>query len=71
MSSIPSYNKRDTPEEPATAPDRCPSCRSRDLKTTSTVINAATYWRCCACGEVWNVARLKAGSRYSNNSFRR
>lgn len=46
-------------------PTHCPTCRSQDLKTTSKVVNAESYWRCEACGEVWNVARLRAGSRYA------
>ena len=45
-------------------PTNCPSCRSRDLKTTSKVVTSATYWRCQACGEVWNVRRQREGSRY-------
>jgi hypothetical protein len=54
------------------APARCPVCRSQDLKTTSKVLNADTYWRCGGCGEVWNVARHRAGSRYaSDRPFRR
>lgn len=58
----------DVPEAPA----RCHSCGSRELTTASKIVNADTYWRCCACGEVWNVARLKAGARYANdNPFRR
>lgn len=48
-------------------PSRCPACRSQDVTTTSKVVNADAYWRCCACGEVWNVARHREGSRYSNN----
>jgi transposase-like protein len=69
-----SYDSRDRPEPAAVVaepPTNCPSCRSRDLKTTSKVINAETYWRCASCGEVWNVARLRAGSRYTGNPFRR
>jgi transposase-like protein len=42
-----------------TAPSRCPSCRSNDVRTTSKVVTAASYWRCEACGEVWNVARRR------------
>jgi transposase-like protein len=51
----------------STAPSRCPACRSQDVKTTSKVVNAEAYWRCCGCGEVWNVGRHREGSRYSNN----
>ena len=61
---------RQSGEEPA-PPARCHSCGSRELTTASKIINADTYWRCCACGEVWNVERLKAGARYASNPFRR
>jgi len=58
-------------ETGADAPS-CPACRSRDVMTTSKVANADSYWRCIACGEVWNAARLKAGSRYRRDEpFRR
>ena len=54
------------------APSRCPACRSQDVKTTSKVASADAYWRCGDCGEVWNVARHRAGSRYANDRpFRR
>ncbi len=48
-----------------TAPDKplvpaaCPVCRSTDLKTTSKTVDEATYWRCNACGEVWNAGRRR------------
>jgi hypothetical protein len=45
-----------------TRPDRCPVCRSRELTTTSKTISLSTYWRCLACGEVWNDARRREGS---------
>jgi predicted Zn finger-like uncharacterized protein len=54
--------------EPAEAPANCPTCRSRDVVTTSKVANADSYWRCASCGEVWNAARLKAGTRYRRDS---
>lgn len=50
-------------------PARCPSCRSVDLVTTSKVITSAAYWRCCACGEVWNAGRLTSAS--AQGRFRR
>ena len=53
------------PDEVVGAPTHCPTCRSQNLTTTSKVVNAESYWRCEACGEVWNVARLRAGSRYA------
>ena len=57
---------------PVAAPTQCPECRSPDVKTTSKMVTANSYWRCEACGEVWNVERLKAGSRYADfRPFRR
>ena len=54
-----------------TTPSRCPSCRSTDLVTTSKVVSADAYWRCCACGEVWNAARMRAAARDGRPSYRR
>ena len=46
--------------------------RSQDVTTTSKVASVDAYWRCAACGEVWNVARHRAGSRYARDlPFRR
>ncbi len=59
------------PDEPE-VPARCPACRSQDVKTTSKVASNDAYWRCSDCGEVWNVARHRAGARYANDRpFRR
>jgi transposase-like protein len=46
-------------------PTHCPTCHSHDVKTASKVVNASSYWRCGACGEVWNVGRLRAGNRFA------
>ena len=46
-------------------PTSCPSCRSTEVKTTSKVVTSEAYWRCEACGEVWNDARRRAADRYS------
>lgn len=61
-----------TPEE-AVAPARCPVCRSTEVTTTSKVASVDAYWRCGGCGEVWNVARHRAGARYARDlpPFRR
>jgi transposase-like protein len=48
------------------APTQCPTCRSPAVKTTSKIVNNDSYWRCEACGEVWNVGRRRAAGRYSN-----
>jgi len=47
-----------TPDKPL-IPTACPACRSTDLKTTSKTVDEATYWRCAACGEVWNAGRRR------------
>jgi hypothetical protein len=50
-------------DEPGQPPARCPACRSTDLITTSKATDAS-YWRCRACGEVWNAKRRFADPRY-------
>ncbi len=52
-------------DQPVVAPALCPACRSRDISTTSKTPDTASYWRCGACGEIWNVNRLQQASRYS------
>ena len=44
-------------------PVSCPFCKSRDVTTTSKEVNVSTYWRCTACGQIWNVSRLRQGRR--------
>lgn len=56
---------RNPEPEPAQPPARCPSCGSRELKTTSKAIDVTTYWRCLTCGEVWNLDRRGSGNRLS------
>jgi transposase-like protein len=57
------------PPEASVAPKRCPFCNSVDIKTTSREVNAATYWRCASCGEVWNAGRLSHGWRGPSGRF--
>jgi transposase-like protein len=53
------------PEPPLSpVPDACPFCRSPKIGTSDEKAGSSAYWRCEACGEVWNVARLRAPSRY-------
>ena len=47
------------PKPDVAAPVFCPFCRSKELSTASKVINESTYWRCTACGEIWNPGRLR------------
>lgn len=51
--------------EAVTAPSQCPTCRSKDVTTTSKVVSASSYWRCNACGDVWNVQRRRDAGRYT------
>ena len=53
-----------TAEKVAVAPAICPVCGSANVQTTSKTIDASSYWRCRQCGEVWNILRREAGSRY-------
>jgi transposase-like protein len=53
------------------APTACPFCQSSKLSTPSEKVDANTYWRCDACGQMWNVGRLKParnqfGGRWNN-----
>ena len=55
----------DRSAEPVTTrPDACPFCQSKAVGTLAKVITPSTYWRCQACGEIWNPARLES-SRYA------
>jgi hypothetical protein len=42
---------------------------SRDIKTTSKEVNVSTYWRCAACGQIWNAGRLQHGRRAPYGRF--
>ncbi len=53
-------------QTPVVPPALCPACRSKDISTTSKTPDTASYWRCGACGEIWNVGRLKEASRHSS-----
>lgn len=48
-----------TPEPPA-APAACPICRSPRVTSTNAKTNVSTYWRCEACGEIWNPGRARS-----------
>jgi hypothetical protein len=41
-------------------PTRCPTCGGRQIVTASKTIDRDTYWRCVACGEVWNRDRCRS-----------
>jgi transposase-like protein len=50
---------------PVTIPTRCPACGGGEFTTTSKATDRYTYWRCKTCGEVWNLERRAAASRYT------
>ena len=54
------------PGEPTAPATKCPECDSPRVTTTNKTITASTYWRCEACGEIWNVGRRKPTYRYSH-----
>jgi ribosomal protein L37AE/L43A len=41
-------------------PAACPFCQSPNVKTKTAAgkVDPDSYWRCEACGEMWNAARL-------------
>ncbi len=38
-------------------PGSCPSCQSVAIVTTAKIPDDRSYWRCTACGEIWNDSR--------------
>jgi transposase-like protein len=58
-------NDRPRSDHDASVPTECPACRSKDIKAADKVVDASTYWRCDACGEVWNVMRQRPLNRYA------
>ena len=50
-------------EQTVQRPEACPFCESKAVGTLAKVITASTYWRCQACGEMWNPERLQRASQ--------
>ena len=48
-----------TPKADPSAPSQCPFCKSTSILTTSKLVSETTYWRCHACGQIWNALRLR------------
>lgn len=57
--------------EPTPRATRCPACQGTDLVTTSKPTDAAPYWRCLKCGEIWNTARRAAATSSPRYDYRR
>jgi len=56
-------------DEAVERPQACPACQSKAVGTLAKSITAATYWRCQACGEVWNVGRRRSASSGPRSRF--
>ena len=52
-----------TEPEPEPPPTVCPFCRSARISIPNEKVSASTYWRCDACGQMWNVKRHTASLR--------
>lgn len=52
----PHMNRAPDPNEPIARPECCPFCRSKAIGTLAKVVTRSTFWRCQACGQVWDVA---------------
>ena len=46
-------------------PTACPFCQSSNITTTSVKVDESSYWRCKACGDIWNRARCQAAANYN------
>jgi hypothetical protein len=62
-----SFDPMQAPSKKTVTPVDCPFCASTDVVTAADVKGKATvkdadrYWRCGACGEVWNPGRARGG----------
>jgi transposase-like protein len=55
--------------ERVVVPKTCPFCNSVDITTTSKTVDASTYWRCTACGQIWNAGRMQHGRPTPSRRF--
>ena len=52
----------DTVPETAAPVTKCPFCESTRVATTTKAVSSSTYWRCEACGEIWNPGRQRSST---------
>jgi hypothetical protein len=50
---------RQEPPPPPVTPVTCPFCGAGTIKAASEKVDASSYWRCVACGEMWNLNRMQ------------
>lgn len=53
------FRTADRTSNPVGRPPHCPECGSRAIGTLAKIITPDTYWRCAACGIVWNQKNLR------------
>jgi transposase-like protein len=58
------WEKRAAPGSTPNNVIECPFCQSRNISTTGETTSSSTYWRCHACGEIWNPTRQTQPARY-------
>ena len=54
----------DAAEAAPAAVTQCPFCKSHHVTTTGNAGSLSTYWRCHACGEIWNPTRQASQPRH-------
>jgi predicted Zn finger-like uncharacterized protein len=73
-SLVKSFNSRTSSDAatPASHEGRasCPTCHSVAIVTTAKSPDADSYWRCTACGDVWNDSRRKTTPQYPSRNWR-
>jgi transposase-like protein len=63
------YTPPSEPAETTVPPKACPFCTSLNVTTTSKAVNTSTYWRCTACGQIWNQDRLQHARRPASSRY--
>jgi hypothetical protein len=48
-----------TTDDRVLRPNECPDSGSKSIGTLAKIITVDTYWRCQACGAVWNETRSR------------
>jgi predicted Zn finger-like uncharacterized protein len=54
------YRSGTTADAPSKVPlhiEACPTCQSTAVVTTAKIPDSDSYWRCTACGDIWNPKR--------------
>jgi hypothetical protein len=54
----------------AAAPSACPACRATTISTAAKSPDQTSYWRCSACGEIWNAGRRDGEHGGSSGGWR-